>query len=256
MNFFSSKSAAERYPKGRPYFHPLVIERIRTFLSLTKPVARAVDVGCGTGLSTVALKEIAEEIVGVDASAEMVALAEKDERIEYGVADALSLPFGENEFDLMTLCSAFHWLDRKKFLREAGRVLRPQGWLIVYDNYFSGQMEENAAFETWYRESHVRKFPPPPRTWAIFTGEDSGNEGFHLAGQERYQNRIGFSIEGLIDYLTTHSNVIAAVEVGGEDIQEVRLWLTENLKPLFGDLKEATFLFNGPIWYLKGRDEG
>lgn len=254
MNFFSSKTAAERYPKGRPYYHPLVIERIRTFLSLTKPVARAIDVGCGTGMSTIALKEIAAEVVGVDASSEMIALAEIDERIEYWVADALSLPFGENEFDLMTLCSAFHWLDREKFLREAGRVLRPQAWLIVYDNYFSGQMEENAAFETWYRETYLSKYPPPPRASTTFNAEDSGDACFHLAGDEQYENRISFSIEGLIDYLTTHSNVIAAVEVGGEDISEVRLWMRENFKPLFGDLKEATFLFYGPIRYLKRSD--
>lgn len=255
MNFFSSKTAAERYTVGRPYFHPLVIERIRAFLSLTKPVARAVDVGCGTGLSTIALKEIAEEVVGVDASAEMIALAERDERIEYKVADALSLPFGENEFDLMTLSSAFHWLEREKFLREAGRVLRAQGWLIVYDNYFSGRMEENAAFETWYRESYLSKYPPPPRASTAFNAEDSGNACFHLAGDERYENGISFSIEGLIDYLTTHSNVIAAVEAGSEEISEVRLWMRENVKPLFGDLQEATFLFYGPIRYLKSSDK-
>ena len=251
MNFFSSKSAAERYPKGRPYFHPLVIERIKTFISPAKPIGRAIDVGCGTGLSTIALKEIADEIMGVDASLEMIALAESDERIEYFVADAVRLPFGEDEFDLMTLSSAFHWLDRGKFLKEAERVLRSRGWLIVYDNYFSGRMEESAAFETWYRASHLRKYPPPPRTWASFTEEDSGNEDFHLAGHEQYQNTIVFSVERLVDYLTTQSNIIAAVEGGSEDIGEVRLWLTENLKPLFGDLQEATFLFHGPVWYLQ-----
>ncbi len=29
MNYFSPRSAAERYAKGRPYFHPLVVERIK-----------------------------------------------------------------------------------------------------------------------------------------------------------------------------------------------------------------------------------
>jgi SAM-dependent methyltransferase len=213
-------------------------------------VERAIDVGCGTGLSTTALKEIAKKIVGVDASAEMIALAESDGRIDYRVADALSLPFGENEFDLMTLSSAFHWLEREKFLKEAARVLRPQGWLIVYDNYFSGRMEENAAFQTWYRESYLSKYPPPSRAKSNFNEEDSGNEGFYLAGDEEYKNRISFSIDGLIDYLTTQSNVIAAVEVDGEDINEITLWMRETLKPVFGELKEATFLFYGPIGYL------
>lgn len=251
MNFFSSKSAAERYTAGRPRFHPLVVEQIRTFLSQDLPVTRAIDVGCGTGLSTVALKKIAKEVVGVDMSLEMIALAEKGERIEYLVADGVRLPLIEARFDLMTLSSAFHWLDRREFLKEAGRVLRSPGWLIVYDNYFSGQMEEEPAFQTWYRESHLKRYPPPPRAALSFTEEDSGNEGFHLAGREQYQNRISFSIAGLIDYLTTHSNVIAAVECGGEEIEEVRLWLAEQLEPLFGDTEEAVFLFHGPIWYLQ-----
>lgn len=251
MNFFSYKSAAERYTRGRPYFHPIVVNRIRTFLSLPQPVERAIDVGCGTGMSTIALKEIAREIVGVDMSLEMIRLAERDERINYTVADATRLPFIEGGFDLMTLSSAFHWLDRGEFIREAGRVLkRSSGWLIVYDNYFSGQMEENSAFQNWYRENHLRKYPTPPRAQVVFTEEDSGKEGFHLAGHEQYQNKLSLSIEGLIDYLVTHSNVIAAVEGGGEEIGQVKFWLRENLTPIFGDLKEATFLFHGPVWYL------
>jgi SAM-dependent methyltransferase len=251
MNFFSFESAARRYAKGRTYFHPLVVERIRSFLSPARPLERAIDVGCGTGLSTIALKEIAANVVGVDMSHEMIALAERDVRILYAVADAARLPFKRDEFDLMTLSSAFHWLERSAFLKEAGRVLRPKGWLVVYDHYFSGQMKETHAFQTWYRETHLKKYPAPPRARLDFTEEDSGNEGFHLARHDRYQNSISFSIERLIDYLVTHSNVIAEVEGGTEEIGEVRLRLRENLEPIFGDLKEATFAFHGPVWYLQ-----
>ena len=254
MNFFSSKSAAGRYYAGRPYYHPIVIERIRKFLSLDEPLARALDVGCGTGFSTIALKEIAREIVGVDASAEMVALAEKDARIEYFVATASQLPFAEDAFELITISQAFHWLDREKFLREAARVLRAGGWLVVYDNYFSGEMGKNAGLQTWYREGYLRKYPPPPRTWPAFTAEDSENEDFRLMGQEYYQNSINFSVETFVDYLVTQSNVIAQVEYGDEEVDEVRRWLIDSIKPLFGATREVSFSFNSPIWYLQKTD--
>src|SRR6266566_3385197 len=78
INFFASESAAQRYAKGRPYFHLIVIGRIKKRLALTFPVRRALDVGCGTGLSTMALKEIAERVVGIDSSAEMIGLARAD----------------------------------------------------------------------------------------------------------------------------------------------------------------------------------
>jgi SAM-dependent methyltransferase len=251
LNFFSPKSAAERYSIGRPHFHPIVIERIEKFLSLNEPLSRALDVGCGTGLSTVPLKNIAREVVGVDAASEMIALADSDPRIEYLIASAEQLPFRDAGFDLITISQAFHWLDRKKFLEEARRVLRASGWLIVYDNYFLGQMEENAGFHEWFRENYPKRFPAPARARLAFSENDSENEGFHLLGHEQYPNITRFSLTGLVDYLLTHSNVIAAVEYGAEDINEVRRWLTENIKPFYGELAEAGLIYNGLIWYLQ-----
>src|SRR5919199_5884557 len=112
MNFFSPKSAAQRYRKGRYYFHPVVIERIREFLSLDEPLTIALDVGCGTGLSTIALEEISSRVVGVDASLEMVALADKEPRASYLVSRAEELPFKDGVFEIITLSQAFHWLDK------------------------------------------------------------------------------------------------------------------------------------------------
>jgi len=249
MNYFSPKSAAERYSKGRPYFHPLIIGRIKKFLSLAEPLSSALDVGCGTGLSTIALKEIAQNVIGVDASAEMIALAPRENGIKYFVAPAENLPFGENEFDIITLSQVFHWLDTDKFLVQANRVLRPNGWLVAYDNYFSGQMTENTEFHRWYKEEYLEKYPIPPRAKIMFTSENINPYGFRLLKEEWDKNIVGFSLEGIVDYLVTQSNVIAAVEGGKEKIEEVREWLTESIKPMFGNAKE-NFLFNTPIWYL------
>ncbi len=249
MNYFSPKSAAKRYSKGRPYFHPLIIGRIKKFLSLAKPLSSALDVGCGTGLSAIALKEIAQNVIGVDASAEMIALAPRENEIKYFVAPAENLPFEENEFDIITLSQVFHWLDKDKFLAEANRVLRPNGWLVAYDNYFSGQMTENTEFYRWYKEEYLEKYPIPPRGKIMFTSENVNPYGFRLLKEEWDKNIVGFSLEGIVDYLVTQSNVIAAVEGGKEKIEEVKEWLTESIKSMFRNAKE-NFLFNAPIWYL------
>lgn len=250
MNYFSPRSAAERYAKGRPYFHPIIVERIREFLSIDNPLPSALDVGCGTGLSTVALKRIAQTIVGIDASVEMITLAPEENGVKYFVACAENLPFDENEFDLIALSQTFHWLDRNKFLAETSRVLRLNGWLVVYDNYFSGQMIENPDFQSWYREKYLAKYPIPPRAKITFALENTNPFGFHLLKEEWYENTIKFSLEELVDYLVTQSNVIAAVEGGTEEIDETRLWLTEGLRRIFKSAQEKTFLFNAPIWYL------
>lgn len=109
-----------------------MIEKVKNFIGLDEPVPKALDVACGTGQSTLALKEIARDIVGVDSSEKMLALAPKDDRIRYLRASAEDLPFSEAQFDPITVSEAIHWFERHSFLAEASRVLRPSGWLIVY----------------------------------------------------------------------------------------------------------------------------
>ena len=130
VNLFAHKSAAERYARGRPYFHATVIRRIKERLSLNSPFQRALDVGCGTGLSTIAVKEIAAWVMGADSSAEMIYLAPKASAVEYQVANA-EPPFRDLVFDLVTVSQAIHWFGRVSFLQETRRVTRSEGCLIV-----------------------------------------------------------------------------------------------------------------------------
>lgn len=216
---------------------------------MTIPVQRALDVGCGTGLSTIALKEIAEWVVGVDSSVEMIGLASLDSNIDYQLAKAEHLPFRDLAFDLVTVSQAIHWFDRVGFLRETRRIMKTEGLLIVYDNYFAGS--DNGAFNVWHQESYLKRYPSPPRPWAAFAAEDAAQEGFHLVGDEVIRNTISFSHFRLIDYFTTQSNIIAAVEEGNESITETRAWLKENLECFFEGSAKRDFLFKAPIWYLQ-----
>jgi SAM-dependent methyltransferase len=208
-------------------------------------------VGCGTGLSTVALKEIASRIIGVDAAPSMVAHAPADARIAYTVALAERLPFSGQAFDLITLSQVSHWLDRKLFFTEARRVLRPARWLVAYDAYFSARTIEHTDFQTWHEAVYLKNYPSPPRAPVALTAEDVTGTGFQLRREERLQHAISFTVEGLVEYLLTQSNVIAAVEGGTQEIDEVRRWLTENVRLFFAGHDEASFLFNVPIWYLQ-----
>lgn len=250
QNYFAGKDAAERYARGRPYFHPLVVCKIARFLHLDEPVHTALDVACGTGHSCVALTKIASWVIGADPSVEMLDQAPRNDHVKYVEATAEDLPFDAESFDLVTVSSAFHWFDRVRFLSEARRVLRASGWLVVYDNFFFGRMKKNTEFEHWYRDHYLIRYPSPSRDRRPFTDEEAENHGFRFAEREKYVNDILFSVEELAGYLETQSNVIVAVECGKESLEEVHEWLVGSLTSLFRGSK-ATLEFGGYIWYLE-----
>jgi SAM-dependent methyltransferase len=250
MNYFAHQTAAERYARNRPYFHPLVVERIRAFLGSKCPVAVAVDVACGTGQSALALTEIAQSVIATDMAPSMLAQAPVHERIRYVEAPAEHLPLGDRSADLMTVSLAFHWFDRRRFLAEARRILRPEATLVIYSNGFYGRMTENSEFARWNRESYLTRYPTPPRHDQPFTDEDAQTNGFQCVGRERYTNEISFSPEQLAQYLMTQSNVIAAVEQGSETLADVHAWLLDTASPLFPSPR-GTFTFGGEIWFLQ-----
>ena len=97
------------------------------------------DVGCGDGKVTAEIARAMPrgEVVGVDASADMIAFAQQNfsakqnPNLEFRVMDARHVSFA-GKFDLVFSNAALHWVDdHQAFLRGAASVLKPGGRLIL-----------------------------------------------------------------------------------------------------------------------------
>jgi len=98
-----------------------------------KPGERILDIACGTGTSTLPLARAGATVVGVDFSPQMIAEAQKRHpKIEFREADAMKLPFGDDEFDAVTISFGLRNVQEpKQALAEMYRVLKPGGRLVV-----------------------------------------------------------------------------------------------------------------------------
>jgi ubiquinone/menaquinone biosynthesis C-methylase UbiE len=139
---------ASTYEYGRrAEFHARVVSAAADAALQAVPAPTAVlDVGCGTGALLGALADrlpAAVDLVGVDPAPAMidVARARLGERsnVRLEVAFAEELLFPDARFDLVTSTVSFHhWTDQAAGLREAGRVLRQEGRLLLADNFATG----------------------------------------------------------------------------------------------------------------------
>jgi SAM-dependent methyltransferase len=190
--------------------------------------------------------------VGTDISTPMLGAATHHPRIRYISAAAEQLPFASATFDLLTVGLAFHWFDQMRFLQQANRVLRAGGWLIVYNNYFVGKMDQNLAFEHWVRNDYLVRFPTPHRYNEMLTDEVAQASGFGLVEHEHYTNKVDFSPDQLARYLMTQTNIIAATERSAERLCEndVYSWLLNALRPLFPGAR-GTFQSAGTIDFVR-----
>ncbi len=251
MNYFTPYTAAERYSKGRPDFHGNTINYVKGFLKLVNKINSACDIACGTGLSTQALLNIATHVYGTDSSQAMLDFALCKDKINYQIAKAEEQPFADHFFDLITVSSGVHWFDIDKFLFEANRLLKSKSWLILYDNFFLGEMKNNDEFKDWYNLVYLKAFPAPVRNdnyqWNNMKLKEMN---FELVKEEIFNNPILFSKEELILYFTTQSNIISAVECQLATYSAIEGWLDKELSVFFTN-REVTVYYGNWIKFLQ-----
>ncbi len=128
---------AANYTAFRPDYPRAVFAAMIDGLS---PPIDAMDVGCGTGISTRALAALGVRVVGVDPNDEMRSAAEQtsepDVTYAHGTGEETGRP--DASADLVLCAQSFHWFDADAALAEFRRVLRPDGRLALLWNVRDG----------------------------------------------------------------------------------------------------------------------
>ena len=176
-----------------------------------RPGMSALDVCCGTGdLALELARRVGPQgrVVGCDFSEPMLELArrkadERGARADFQWADALDLPYGDGEFDAVTVGFGVRNLaDLERGVAELARVLRPGGHLVILEITQPTRPPLSTFFGLWfdrlvpllgslagdrdaysYLPDSVRGFPPPQELAEIVAG--AGLEGIRytvLAG--------------------------------------------------------------------------
>jgi len=104
---------------------------LRDFLTIPLSECRILNVGGSAGAIDNFLAEHARQVIGIDIDEAAIEHAQKSFRrdnLEFRVADALNLPFGDESFDVVICSHVYeHVPDPARMFEEIRRVLKPGG---------------------------------------------------------------------------------------------------------------------------------
>jgi SAM-dependent methyltransferase len=195
-----SRQATE-YARFRPQYPSALFE----FIAVAAPNDElALDCATGNGQAAVALAEHFRKVIAIDASAEQIANAQPNDRVEYRVASAESTGLSARSVAAITVAQALHWFDREAFYVEARRVLQPRGVLAAWAyNYLRISPEVDPLVRRFHDEI-VGPYWPPERK-LVGRGYRELPFPFEEIETPAFQIEVRWSLAHLLGYLRTWS---------------------------------------------------
>jgi ubiquinone/menaquinone biosynthesis C-methylase UbiE len=124
------ESIATHYEAYRPPLHEVILERV---IGSSGKKQTGLDIGCGTGRSSCALKKYCDLVIGLDPGVAMLGKAETTDGIVYASAAGERFPLAAQSVDIVTLAGSLNYIDPAMLVCEIKRVCGRDAVIIVYD---------------------------------------------------------------------------------------------------------------------------
>ncbi len=190
-------NAAADYAKHRAGFPDWFFDRMAAH-RLFKPGGRVLDFGTGTGTLARGFAQRGGKVTGIDIAPQMMAQAKalgaaQGVDVEYRVAKAEATGLADASFDLVTAGTCWFWFDGAAAAREAKRVLKPGGHLMIAMLAWL-PLGDNLVAAT---ERLIEKHNPG---WKLGGYEPDGGPYLHDLALAGFDARESFAVDYDIEY--------------------------------------------------------
>ena len=234
---------ADTYERARPAVPDAPVRMISRYLGAQPELV--VDLGSGTGLSTLTWKGNCARLIGVEPSADILAVAREK---EYGTvsfiqafADDTGLP--EACADVAVCSQSFHWMEPVSTLAEVNRILRPGGVFATIDCDWPPVTDWRAEREYMRLYDLVKRLErevPEGRDSFVRYPKDEHLANLKRSGYFSYCREVFFSntesctAERLIGLMLSQGSVQAVAGRRPEALQTGLKRFTDRIHAIFG----------------------
>lgn len=210
--------AAELYDLMRPRYPGRLFTDLAATAGLTAG-SHVLEIGCGTGQATVSLAKRGYDIVAVELSGALAALAARNvapfPRVHIVTANFEEWQFPFASFDLVASFTAWHWIDPEVRMTKAADALRSDGTLaVVTTHHVAGGTEEffvraQECYEQWDPKTPAGLRLQPAASIPADSSEFDTSGLFGRVENRRYEVDITYTRAEYLAVLSTYSGHIA-----------------------------------------------
>ncbi|MBQ8209592.1 MAG: methyltransferase domain-containing protein [Clostridia bacterium] len=187
---------SDTYDAARPAMPVFPVEVIEKYLG--RQAENVIDLGCGTGLSTLVWKNRCDNAIGVEPSDDMRKEAEKKQggNICFMKGYSHEIPVGDAFADAVVCSQSFHWMEPVATFKEVSRVLKGGGVFATVDCDWPPVCDwqtEKAYSELFKKVKKIEAEHPDVKDTFVRYSKDKHLENIRNSGHFTYVREIVFS---------------------------------------------------------------